>query len=190
MEENYPEMEEDSLQSGSDTTSCGKYSGSRVSGVTRGCQWTRPAGIYWHILISSCLLSTIWPCSALCRRRLQETLSNLDFWKHYCMGIFIGEKAEEEGSTSAVFQSKPPWPFRVSNCITWRGVSAYCVTLTTSSCPGKSLYTVSSKNRFWPFLKKTLSNSFADKSHSTPTLGHCERYACGDLFRFAQEYFW
>lgn len=46
----------------------------------------------------------------------------------------------------------------------------------------KSLYKVTPKNRFWPFLKKTLSNNFADKSYSTPTLGQCEWYGCVNLF--------
>lgn len=155
-----------------------------------GCQLTRPAGIYWHVLISSCLLSTIWPCEAPLLGASAETLSGLGFRNHYCMAIFIAdtEKAKDERSTSAVFRSKPSWPFRVSNCITWRGVSLYCVTLTTS-CLGKSLHTVTSKNRFWPFLKKTLSNNFADKSHSTPTLGHCELYGCVDLFRVPRSIF-
>lgn len=190
MEENYLEMEEDSLQSRLDTTSCGKYSGGRGQWshtwlpVDQACSYLLA---YLDIIIPP--IYHLAPFSSVPEASAERTLSNLDFWKYYCMGIFIGEKAEE-GSTSAVFQSKSSWPFRVSNCITWRGVSAYCVTLTSSSCPGKSLYTVSSKNRFWPFLKKTLSNSFADKSHSTPTLGHCEWYVCGDLFRFAREYFW
>lgn len=120
--------------------------------------------------------------AGICRN---TKLSSLGFRKHYCMGLFIAdtENAKEEGSTSALFQSKPSWPFRVSNCVTWRGVSLYCVTLTTSPCPPKSLHTVTSKNRFWPFLKKTLSNNFAEKSHSTPTLDHCECYVCVDLFR-------
>lgn len=131
----------------------------------------------------------LWSSSpgGICRN---ATLWSLGFRNHYCMAIFItdNEKAKDEGSTSAVFRSKPSWPFRVSDCITWRGVSLYCVTLTTS-CPGKSLHTVTSKNRFWPFLKKTLSNNFADKSHSTPTLGHCELYVCVDLFRVPRSIF-
>lgn len=48
--------------------------------------------------------------------------------------------------------------------------------------PASLLYTVTSKNKFWPFLKKTLSNNCGDKSPSAPTLGQCEWYVCVDLF--------
>lgn len=103
----------------------------------------------------------------------ETTQSGLDFREHTVNGSI---------SLSAVAQSKYSWPFRVSNYITWSGVSVCRVTQTTSSCPSKSLHTVTSKNRSWPFLKKTLSNNFADKSHSTPTLGQCEWYVCVNLF--------
>lgn len=79
------------------------------------------------------------------------TLPSLDSRKH--RWIYI---------SSIYSQSIYSWPFRVSYYITWSGVLVYSVGQTTFSRPSKSLYTVTSKNRCWPFLKKTLSNNFAN----------------------------
>lgn len=131
-----------------------------------GCQVTKPSRIYWGNSLPPIYHPALLGSCAGGDRCQVWTLGNID-------GSY---------SISAVLQSKYSWQFRASNYITWGAVSVYRVTLTTSSCPSMLLYTAASKNRFWPFLKKTLSNNFADKSHSTPTLGQCEWYVCVDLF--------
>lgn len=175
VEENYLEKETNSLQCRSDPTSCGRHGWVRVNSglAARGPSLQVFIGVASWYRHASCLPSSPVRRSCaggVCRDR---TLPSLDSRKHGWIYI---------DSISAVFQSKCSWPFRVSNYITWSGVLAYSVSRTTSSYPSKSLYTVTSKNRCWPFLKKTLSNNFADKSHSAPTLAQCECYVWVDLF--------
>lgn len=70
-------------------------------------------------------------------------------------------------------------PLRVSNCITWSGVFVFCSTLNESQ-DRVCLYLVTSRNRCWPLLCRTISSNSATKSAFTGT--QKRKRGCG-IFR-------